>query len=413
VNERPGHSDWRPALRVLAGGAVALQALIGAIVLSSVARGEAIGDWVAFYAAGTIVAEGGGSHLYDAAAQHATQAALFGPEAVLNYFPLPPFAAYIFAPFASLSFGASYFAWLAINVATLGVLLVTCWRWLGESASPLRLPFVLLAGVSLPVLSVLMLGQVDLFVVVSFAGCFILLRRDRPVAAGAALALALLKPHLVLAPLLMLAVRREWRALGAFAAAGVTLVVLPALLLGPATLVEWARGMASYPAESTERQINAAMMVNVRGAAVSLTGSESAWLWAPPLALVAGIAIVAAVRAWRRQPATDPHAWAFAFALPLMYSPHLHAQTLVLLVAAAACYLAADARSGATRVREDHLLVGFVLLTALWLLGLAGVALLFVPVLATFTAIGRAWPRTASRRPEEADQPAVELKRAS
>ena len=136
----------------------------------------------------------------------------------------------------------------------------------------------------------LLLGQLDLIVVAAIVGCYALRSRGHAVAAGAVLAIALVKPHLAAATVLMLLLQRDWRTLASFGAIGAPLLLAPALFFGPHIIADQARLIASYPGSSTEHSVAAAMMVNVRGAAVSITGSSNVWLWLPPLLVIAATA---------------------------------------------------------------------------------------------------------------------------
>lgn len=392
---------WLPALAVLAFGAVVVQGLMAGIVIAFAAAGNGIGDWVPFYAAGRIVDNGGGAHLYEEAAQLAVQRELFGGDAVLNFFPLPAFAAYAFVPFSRLTFAQSYLVWLGVNVALLAMLLAGAWRWLSEVDLNTRVAFVGGAALAAPTMTVLLLGQVDFFVIAGMALCWALVGRERPVAGGAALALALVKPHLAASAVLMLLVTRQWRALAGFAAVGAPLLIVPTLLLGDGAFADQIGALASYPGGTTEQRINAGVMVNVRGAVVSITGVSSPWLWGPPLVIIAAAAVVLAVRAWRDERTSPAQAWALVFALPLLYSPHLHMQSVVLLIAAAGCYIAADASSGARRVRPEHLLMAFSLLCAFWILAMSAVSLLFAPIIAAYAVMARDWPQPKAAQASE------------
>lgn len=239
---------YLPMLAMMAGGVVLLHVLAAAVVLMAVARGEGIGDWVAFYAAGTMVRTGHGASLYDAAAEVALQRSLFGDGVRAFGYPQPAFAAYAFAPLSRLSFAASYGAWFAVNAALAAMLARAAWRHLDSAPRRLRLAFVGCAALLTPAVNTLLLGQLDLVVLATMAACYALLARGRPFGAGALLALALVKPHIAAAAVLLLAVKGEWRALAGFATAGAPLLLAPMLLLGPGIAADQARLMTLYPA---------------------------------------------------------------------------------------------------------------------------------------------------------------------
>ena len=384
-------SRLTPLLAAVAGGALLVHVVAAAIVLGAVWHGQGIGDWVAFYAAGTMARTGDAARLYDTGAQAALQHSLFGNDVRTFAFPQPAFLAYALAPLSRLSFGASFFVWTTLNIAVTAALGRSAWRHLSGVPLGPRAAFVACAAVSTPVVDTLLLGQLDLLVLASIAGCYALLRRDRPVAAGLALAPALVKPQVVVAIVLLLAVKREWRALGGLAAAGAPLLLAPVPALGPGILLDQARLIASLPGASTDQAVMAGMMINVRGAIVSVTGASSPWLWAPPLSAIAAASMYAAVGAWRVRPAADAQSWAIALMLPLICSPHVHLQTMVLLLGAAALYVRAMSEAG-RELRIEPVLTAYSGIAALWLLSVAGVSLMFAPLLLAFAAVVRRWP---------------------
>src|SRR5437763_11959913 len=131
-DNRGSHSSDRwPHLRLLVAGCVAFHAFIIALGLFQVGSGRVSGDWTAFYAAGTIIREGGGRHLYDLSMQRDVQQRLFG-SIPLDAFPLPPFAAFFLAPFTLFSYKQSYFIWVGANAILASGLLVSAWQYLRD-----------------------------------------------------------------------------------------------------------------------------------------------------------------------------------------------------------------------------------------------------------------------------------------
>ena len=382
-------------LAVFVAGVLAIDVIAVAAVAVLISRGHIVGDWISFYTGGTLVRTGNAAHLYDASAQAAVQRKLFGGVNPMGY-PLPVFVALVFAPLTRLSFLASYLAWLTVNVALLAVLVRLSWRWLGDVPETTRAVF-LTCAVSVTALGVLMQGQVDLLVLGGFAGCYALLRAGRPFTAGSVLALALCKPHLAAAVVLLLVVKRQWRALAGLTAAGVPLLFGPALVLGPHLLIDQIRLVLSYTNTATNYDVSAAMMINIRGTVTSLTGSSNVWLWLPLLALIAAVAIVVAVRVWLSRPALDAQSWALAFTLPLLYSPHIHGQSLVLLIGAAALYLVASQSSARPLVNIKYIVAGLVAITLLSSLSLSGLSLTAFLIMAAYLLFSQRWPEPSAQ----------------
>ena len=390
-------AGWLAPLLVLCAGAVLVEALAAVIVTAAITRGEPVGDWVSFYAAGSLVRDGQGVLLFDPATQHAAQQAIFNRELVANAFPLPAFVACVFAPLTLLSFVASYWLWFAVNVCALIALGAWARAELRDVNPRLRTLVITCAALSTPVMYTLVLGQVDLFLVGAIVGSMLLLRRGRPRAAGCALGLAVMKPHLVAAVVLLLVAKRQWSVLAAFGVTASILVFGPALLLGPNTLADQARLIVSYPASSTDHNVAAAMMVNLRGFVVSIAPAATLWVWLPPLVVIGTAGLAAARPVWRHNSAVSRQSWAVALLLPLLYAPHLHIQSMVLLLAAAVLFVADQDRE-APVLRAEHVLGAFVLIVGLWLISVAGISLLcFVSIAACGFALRR-WPEHAVGR---------------
>lgn len=157
-------TSFVPALAVLACGTLAVSVVQAAIVLVGVARGEIISDWTAFYTAAHLVWDGAGRSLYDASAQEAMQRRLFGPVGEPFGFTQPAFVAAAMAPLAAFSFRASYWAWMAVNIAMEGTLLAALWRALGERPPWQRAAVLGLAAASPLAVAVVLNGQLDFFV---------------------------------------------------------------------------------------------------------------------------------------------------------------------------------------------------------------------------------------------------------
>jgi len=389
------HGGYTTTLALMAGGVVLLHAMVAALVLLTAWRGDGIGDWSSFYAAGWMVRTGDGARLYDFGRQSAVQHALFGDAFQPDPYPLPAFVAIVLSPLTRLSFASSFLAWAAVNLAMVAGLAYACWRSLSGVPRRLRAVYTACAALSTPALYTVLLGQVDLFVLAGMAACYALLHRGRPYTAGAALALALAKPHLLGGVVLLLVMKRQWRTLATLVAVGTPLLLLPALIFGPGTLADQARLIASYPGPATDHGVAAPMMINVRGAIASLIGTSSPWLWAPPLALIAAASVYAAMRTWAARPLLHAQSWALAFALPLMYSPRLHMQSMVLLLAAGALFVGAGAATGRP-IAVDTVLLAFCTVAGVWLLGMFGLALMCVPIAAAFWLLARRWPEPAA-----------------
>ena len=141
----------------------------------------------------------------------------------------PPPVAWAAVPFTVLPYPVAYWAWSALLVAAL----VLTWRLAAPGSGRARVIFLLAAVGWLPVIYALQLGQPGLFVAAGVATSYTLLRTRRPVWAGVALGVLVLKPQLafLLPPALLVA--REYRAFAAAVVALGAIGLVSVVALGP------------------------------------------------------------------------------------------------------------------------------------------------------------------------------------
>ena len=148
----------------------------------------------------------------------------------------PPVFAWLIAPLTAFPVPVAYAVWCAISLAAL------VWGWhIAAPYSGLRKIALLPAALALwPVLDAFYFGQPTLVIVGLLAAAWWLCSKDRPLAAGAALALATaLKPHTVILVPLALAVSGRYRPFLSWAAVCSVLAIACVLALGPSGLNNW------------------------------------------------------------------------------------------------------------------------------------------------------------------------------
>ena len=170
----------------------------------------------------------------------------------------PPWSLFLTLPLGLMNSFWSWVVWVVVLLVALIFSVRICWRIYGENA---RAPtfFSLVAYLFAPVPACLVAGQMGLLLLVGMV-LFLLLERDRPFLAGAALILPFAKPHLLLLFWVSLAswlvFRRKWTLATGFLTALATTSVL-ALVFDPAVfqhyramLVEASIGHEFIPALS-------------------------------------------------------------------------------------------------------------------------------------------------------------------
>lgn len=370
-------------------------------------------DFLIFYTAGDLVRSGQAADLYHPAAFELVQRLLYpGDFDVSIGYPYSVSVAWLFGPFSLLPFMFSYFLWMAGNVALLAALLHVLNSQLRRvPAFPRRL-FLVIAAFAMPSVTTIVFGQIDLLALAGLTGGYLLLRAKRPALAGLPLCLVLVKPHLLVGVGLFLLVRREWKTLGTLAAVGLPLLVVPALLTAPEALVGNLKVITSQLSYDKESAVNAWSMANWRGFIVSVTNSSDIRLWLPGFVVLALGAVAIALHRWRGAATSIEfdRGYGLAVMLPLLISPHLHTQTLVLVILPAAlmlrAYLGEDATDERQQSAVNWMLFSFSALFLLPFLAIQGLSLTVFLLAGSYLAFAFRWPGCELRR-KAADRDSV------
>ncbi|MDQ2806067.1 MAG: DUF2029 domain-containing protein [Chloroflexota bacterium] len=304
---------------------------------SYVLRTDFIGDLTGVM----LLAEGRPAVMYDEAAQTATQTALLQADGLrltqLLHFNHLPYESLLLLPLHTLGwgFGALLAAWSLLNAAAVVAgLALLAWAW------PVRAPArrgLILAGLTFfPLTTAFLLGQNSGLVFLGWAGGSAALRRGYPGWAGAAFALATLKPQAM--PLLLLALLcdRAWRVLGTYSAVGLVSVLITMPLLGVDWPLHYIGYLLRYATVPPSGSIDPVTLQNLVGFADRLLGTGP-----PATALAAGLTLLALVvfgllcRRTRRAGGVPGTAawdgyWVAILALALLVSPHVQRHDLTL-----------------------------------------------------------------------------------
>ena len=321
------------------------------------------GDLISNLSGARILVTGHPQQLYDRAAQAAAQDAILhtgnlGLLRVLPFvhLPLEPLA---LAPLltAQVPYEWIFAAW---TLGGLGLLAGSIWQLAQGWPAPAGASRLLaLTAISFfPIFATLLLGQSSLLLLFSWAAASVALRRGHDGQAGVALALAAIKPHTILVPVLVLLIMRRWRALGTLAATlGVfTVALMP--LLGvdwPLRYLQLVLSVGGYPSDPT---LVPSSMENWRGQVVRLLGDSQT---ANALALgLSALSLLGVAWIWLKprpgattwQPASPDWSrrWAFSLLAQQLITPYLllHDLTLALVpgwILASLAFTAGDRRA--------------------------------------------------------------------
>ena len=280
-------------------------------------------DFAAYWPVGRLL--GQGQNPYDPAAIEALQVSVgdaLGGDSVVRY---APWALPLLLPAGLLPYEPAWYGWIVLQVLLVGISSIWLWLMLGGARAwlPLLIGFAFPPG-----LFVALGGQIDgllLLIVVAFLWA---VTAGRDTAAGTCLGLMTIKPHLFL-PLglvsLLWAFREHrWR-LPAAALATLLSASGVALFLRPEVFLDYAE-LLRTPGTSWRRPVALGTGISV------LVGGRAPWLqWLP--ALILGPAILLA---WARL--GEKFAWKRDFGLLLVLgliaAPYLLVHDLVLLLPA-------------------------------------------------------------------------------
>ncbi|HEY8841582.1 MAG TPA: glycosyltransferase family 87 protein [Candidatus Dormibacteraeota bacterium] len=148
----------------------------------------------------------------------------------------PPLLAWLFAPLTAFSEPVAYAVWAAVSLGAL----IWMWHITAPYSGLAKLALLLLALAMWPVLDAFYRGQPVIVLLALVAGAWWLAERDRPLAAGVALAFATaLKPQVVYLVPLALLVSGRYRVVLGWAAACVVLAIAFVVSLGQSGLQSW------------------------------------------------------------------------------------------------------------------------------------------------------------------------------
>jgi hypothetical protein len=228
----------------------------------------------------------------------------------------PPVFAWLIAPLTALPLPVAYVIWSAVSLAAL------VWAWhLAAPYSGLRKIALLLAALALwPVLDAFYFGQPTLVLMGLLATTWWLCSKDRPLAAGAALALATaLKPHTVILVPIVLAVSGRYRPFLSWAAVCSVLAIACAVVLGTNGLNNWWQTLAYGQTDTGQAHYTLAYVFGTGRLSYALEGLQG---------------VAALVIAWRRRADLNV---VFALGLlgSLVFAFHLHQYDYAALILAA------------------------------------------------------------------------------
>ncbi len=178
------------------------------------------GDFVEFYAIGTILNNFDASRIYDLKLavdlQHSILPSMAQTQILV--YGHAPYIALLFKPFALLPYQWAYVAWLGFSAALYLTGITVLFRATGIPAQHRTIGFLLAVSFMPFIFETWIGGQLSVIMFSLWVLFFYFRHKNRLLLAGLALGLGIFKPTLVALPLAMLIIGRRWRILQGFAA---------------------------------------------------------------------------------------------------------------------------------------------------------------------------------------------------
>ena len=267
-------------------------------------------DFRNFYATALLGRKAGWAHIYDIAAQ-ARIADAIGPGHDWPYLN-PPLLAWLAAPFTFLPYLPAALLWSAGLIALLGLALLAA-----RPGPPL--PWYLASiALAFPFLFGVEQGQVVALLGLGLVLCHRLERSGHPFLAGAALGLALLKPHTVFLVPAVLLLAGRFRVFVAWTAICLVVAAVTVASLGVEGMGAWYQSVSAVRAQVPAPHFTLAF-----------------WLPGVPGLLAGSVVAVGTLAvAWRSRGESTARILAIGIAGSALASPYLNIQDLALLVVA-------------------------------------------------------------------------------
>jgi hypothetical protein len=265
-----------------------------------------INDFIAYWAAARLLLTNGNAFLPAEQLEMQRSAGWTGSTALLMYYP--PWTLSVFLPFGYFDYDTAQTLWFLQNSVFIFLGALLLWRLYSNSPTPSRVGWAALLTFA-PIYFALLMGQVGPLVLVGLIGFLLAARKQAWFWAGAWLALASIKPHLLtllwISASLWVLWERQWRLGAGFVSIFAIMVIAPTL---------WDRQIyATYLSVISDRRVVLPIdwaNPTIGTAANVFLGGNFGWLrWLPTIAGVLWL-----LRYWQKNSKT----WDWSVELPLV-----------------------------------------------------------------------------------------------
>lgn len=294
-------------LPLAALGTLAVVMFVGALIAPD-DSGQLGGDFPAFYAAGSIVADEGYDSLYDLEVQRAAQKGLLENEDGVLFFAYPPFVATAYSWVTPLGYRGAYLVQMMLMAAA-AVASVLLLRPMSSVVQ--RYPAAVIAAAVLfqPLLASLIGGQNTALTMLLIAGAARAEFSGYPVVAGMAIGLLAYKPQYGVPLTLVVALSGRWRVLVGTVGTWAALYLAGAAALGWGWVGPWWDQATAF--RDTNATANGDLFVSLPGYLEHVIGMGSGAGRLLSVVIFGG-GLAAIIWLWRRPPISAATRYAVA-----------------------------------------------------------------------------------------------------
>ena len=307
------------------------------------------GDFTAFYTAAHIIRDGNAHRLYDLSLQTQVQQRFLVPhgwtflDGLLPY-NNPPFFAAIFVPLSFLPLAWAFHVWNIVNI----ILIIASIKLLLHHQRRRSNGDLIAASLAVfaffPVLQGLVNGQSSFLLLFTLVLTYLALKSKQDYLAGATLALALIKPQLVVVIVAIMLYRRRWRTLLALSVTAVVLLLASLVIVGVDGVMDYAGLIRQMLGSDSFHGLHPAPMPNLRGTVYRFGQLYHTYFGVKPssvtlkaVTLLLSVPVfVLVLRIWKGPWDATSHRFDLRFSQTvvgtLLLSPHLYSHDLTLLI---------------------------------------------------------------------------------
>ena len=317
-------------------------------------------DFRDIYTSGYMVRSGYVRQLYNYDTQKRFQDELVSPRTSLLPFDHLPYETLLFAPFSLLPYKSAYFAFMACNLALLGLLFRVFHPFLANlRATWFLLPAGVFAGF-FPVTITLMLGQDSILMLALFSFAMLLLCRDRELTAGILVGLCFFKFQMVLPIAFLFLMWRRWRFFAGFSMSAMAVTVVSFLMIGKTGMRAYLNLLIAMSlkgdqfASQFKSELGTIAMPNLRGLISVVTGSHISGWGAQVLTLGVSILVMLWIAFAAPISRRGPDGLLLAITAAAVVSYHMLIQDLTILLIPIALTLERFIESEAAEDAKGH-----------------------------------------------------------